>query len=147
VETKLSWYWYSAVIIYHYRIIIVIHCTAYMLWRCLSGASCRLSVASVKSRLVFTFLVPAHLGSRGKRGVKWVCVIHCIYVCYCSYRVDSKWQLFCCALCRVERLCWLVTPHGQRWVSSSSLLILFIILGLVLVLKNFVDQSAKINFD
>jgi len=32
-----------------------------------------LSLASVKSRLVFTFLVPAHLGSPGKWAVKWVC--------------------------------------------------------------------------
>jgi len=33
-----------------------------------------LSLASVKSRLVFTFLVPAHPGSPGKRAVKRVCV-------------------------------------------------------------------------
>jgi len=33
-----------------------------------------LSLASVKSRLVFTFLVPDCLGSPGKRAVKWVCV-------------------------------------------------------------------------
>ena len=65
-------------------------------WRgYLSGAMCRFaygpadatathSLASVKSRLVFTFLVPAHLGSPGQRAVKRVCVcvpsprIHCI---------------------------------------------------------------------
>ena len=33
-----------------------------------------LSLASVKSRLVFTFLVLAHLGSPGQRAVKCVCV-------------------------------------------------------------------------
>ena len=33
-----------------------------------------LSLASLKSRLVFTFLVPAHLGSPRKRAIKWVCV-------------------------------------------------------------------------
>ena len=33
-----------------------------------------LSLASVKSRLVFTFLLPAHLGSPGQRTVKRVCV-------------------------------------------------------------------------
>ena len=38
-----------------------------------------LSLASVKSRLVFTFLVLAHLGSPGKRAVKRVCV--CVCVC------------------------------------------------------------------
>ena len=33
-----------------------------------------LSLASVKSRLAFTFLVPADPGSPGQRAVKWVCV-------------------------------------------------------------------------
>jgi len=33
-----------------------------------------LSLASVKSRFGFTFLVPAHLGSPGKRAIKRVCV-------------------------------------------------------------------------
>ena len=32
-----------------------------------------LSLASVKSRLVFTFLVPAHPGSPGQRAVERVC--------------------------------------------------------------------------
>jgi len=36
--------------------------------------------SSVKSRLVFTFLVPAHPGSPGQRAVKWVCV--CVYNCF-----------------------------------------------------------------
>jgi len=36
-----------------------------------------LSLASAKSRLVFTFLVVAHLGSPGKRAVKRVCVCVC----------------------------------------------------------------------
>ena len=41
----------------------------------LSWCHCHsLSLASVKSRLVFTFLVPAHPGSPGKRAVKCVCV-------------------------------------------------------------------------
>jgi len=39
-----------------------------------------LSLASVKSRLVFTFLVPAHLGSPGQRAVKQVCVCVCTSV-------------------------------------------------------------------
>jgi len=50
-------------------------------WRgYLSGAMCRFAygpadaTASVKSRLVFTFLVPAHLGSPGQRAAEWVCV-------------------------------------------------------------------------
>ena len=33
-----------------------------------------LSLASIKSRLVFTFLVPASLGSPGQKAVKRVCV-------------------------------------------------------------------------
>jgi len=40
-----------------------------------SGCHCHsLSLASVKSRLVFTFLVPAHPGSPRKRAVKRVCM-------------------------------------------------------------------------
>ena len=41
-----------------------------------------------KIQIGFTFLVPAHLGSPGKRAVKWVCVCHCttipdeLAVCY-----------------------------------------------------------------
>ena len=40
-----------------------------------------LSLASVKSRLVFTFLVPAHPGSPGQRAVKRVCMCVCLCVC------------------------------------------------------------------
>ena len=32
-----------------------------------------------KIQIGFTFLVPAHLGSPGKRAVKWVCVCVCLY--------------------------------------------------------------------
>ena len=35
-------------------------------------------LAPVKSRLVFTFLVPAYLGSPGKMAVKRVCVCVCV---------------------------------------------------------------------
>ena len=63
-------------------------------WRgYVSGARCRLayghslSLALVKSRLVFTFLVPDHPGSPGQRAVKrvcmCVCVCVCVYVCVC----------------------------------------------------------------
>ena len=52
-----------------------------------------LSLASVKSRLVFTFLVPAHLGSPGK-GPLNVCV-YLYYYCYCSSRCSSS----CCCCC------------------------------------------------
>jgi len=47
----------------------------------------------------FTFLVPAHLGSPGKRAVKWVCVCACVRACVdkhvgwhtelCSCELDS----------------------------------------------------------
>jgi len=36
-----------------------------------------LSLASVKSRLVFIFLVLAHLGCPGKEAIKWLCVVMC----------------------------------------------------------------------
>ena len=44
------------------------------------------SLASVKSRIGFTFLVPAHPGSPWQRAVKRVCV--CVPICW-SYWVDS----------------------------------------------------------
>jgi len=59
-------------------------------WRgYLSGARCKLAYVQLmplpltvscfsKIQIGFTFLVPAHLGSPGKRGVKWVCVSLCI---------------------------------------------------------------------
>jgi len=50
-----------------------------------------LTVSSVKSRLVFTFLVQAHLGSPGKRAVKSVCVCvrACVRVCVCVCSLDN----------------------------------------------------------
>jgi len=36
-----------------------------------------------KIQIDFTFLVPAHLGSRGQRAVKCVCVCVCVCVCAC----------------------------------------------------------------
>jgi len=36
-----------------------------------------------KIQIVFTFLVPAHLGSPGKRAIKRVCVCVCLCVCLC----------------------------------------------------------------
>jgi len=38
-----------------------------------------------KIQIGFTFLVPAHLGSPGKRAVKPVCVCVCVCVCLCVY--------------------------------------------------------------
>ena len=50
-----------------------------------------LSVASVKSRLVFTFLVPAHLGSPGQRTVKRVCVCVCVGECRVMLLLSGEW--------------------------------------------------------
>ena len=58
----------------------------------LSGARCRLAYAQLmplrltvscfsKIQIGFTFLVPAHPGSPGKRAVKWVCVVWFVSVC------------------------------------------------------------------
>ena len=37
-----------------------------------------------KIEIGFTFLVPAHLGSPGKRAVKRVCVCACMRACVCA---------------------------------------------------------------
>ena len=47
-----------------------------------------LSLASVKSRLIFTFLVPAHLGSPGKGPLNG-CV--CMYKQLCVVRLWNQW--------------------------------------------------------
>ena len=66
-------------------------------WRgYLSGARCRLAYVPAdataltvscfsKMQIGFTFLVPAHLGSPGKRAVKQVCVCVCARVCVCAH--------------------------------------------------------------
>ena len=54
----------------------------------LSGATCKLAYCPAHDTAThclllqtgFTFLVLAHLGSPGKRVIKWVCV--CVCVCY-----------------------------------------------------------------
>ena len=47
-----------------------------------------------KTQIGFTFLVPAHPGSPGKRTVKRVCVCVCIYITNCIF-VFSNFLLGC----------------------------------------------------
>ena len=42
-----------------------------------------------KIQIGFTFLVPAHLGSPGKRAVKRACVCVCVCVCYDKWRTSD----------------------------------------------------------
>ena len=37
-------------------------------------------LASVKTKIGFTFLVPAHPGSPGQRAIKWMCVHVCVNI-------------------------------------------------------------------
>ena len=57
-----------------------------------------LSLAPVKSRLVFTFLVPAYPGSPGKEAVKWLCVVLnefvAIYQRVCQRKNFENWLTF-----------------------------------------------------
>ena len=51
-----------------------------------------------KIQIGFTFLVPAHLGSPGKRAVKSVCVCVCVCVCLClcvpsTVLVQNCWRI------------------------------------------------------
>jgi len=71
-------------------------------WRgYLSGARCRLAYAQLiplaltvsccsKIQIGFTFLVPAHLGSPGKRAVKRVCV--CVESFCTGGRAGNRWE-------------------------------------------------------
>ena len=74
----------------------------------MSGARCRLaygpadatathSLASAKSRLVFTFLVLTHPGSPGQSTVKCVCV--CVWLRFDGIMVMSVWFYFFGPLC------------------------------------------------
>ena len=67
-----------------------------------------LSLASVKSKLVFSFLVLAHPGSPGQRAVKRVCVCACVCVCVSVsvsvyYFVANKLTLSLSLCCREQR--------------------------------------------
>ena len=61
-----------------------------------------------KIQIGFTFLVPAHLGSPGKRVVKWVCV--CVCVCVCIYIVDGVAEVTLWVFCSFVIFCdhWLI---------------------------------------
>ena len=50
-----------------------------------------------KIQIGFTFLVPAHLGSPGKKAIKRVCVRACVRACYTQIMNSS--QLVCCTRC------------------------------------------------
>jgi len=77
-----------------------------------------------KIQIVFTFLVPVHLGSPGKRAIKWVCVgvgssghyltaavaMSCVFIAFCSY---------CCEVCCVV----MQSMAGQVPSSAGSCLV------------------------
>jgi len=87
-----------------------------------SGFHCRsLSLSPVKSRLFFTFLVPAHPGSSRQRAVKRVCV--CVCVCCCL----KFWNLLCLAT-----KIWQVFNYQWSWPipysgTCKNLLILYVV--------------------
>ena len=68
---------------------------------CLSGARCRLACGLVpltvscfsKIQIGFTFLIPAHLGSPGKRAVKRVCVC-CIFILWYFTVIFTRMHAF-----------------------------------------------------
>ena len=46
-----------------------------------------------KIKFGFAFLVPAHLGSPGKRAIKWVCVCMCVCVCDSAYQYLAEYKV------------------------------------------------------
>ena len=48
-----------------------------------------------KIQIGFTFLVPVHLGSPGKRAVKWVCVYVVESICICAWHVCCSQESQC----------------------------------------------------
>ena len=92
---------------------------------CIRPSWCRchsLSLASVKSGLVFTFLVPAHLGIPGKRAIKRVCVFRSdlsaslprrcrtasVWRVRSTSNRDTTWHMMRCCSC-------LMTSWTTRW--------------------------------
>ena len=82
---------------------------------------------SSKTQIGFTFLVPAHLGSPGKRAVKWVCVCGCVYnsgvlptVCDVSVcvigMVPRRWSLVQAELLPAE----VMRSRAARIVSETQ---------------------------
>ena len=96
--------------------------------RCIWPSWCHchsLSLASVNSRLVFTFLVPADPESPRRRAVKRVCVCVCVSVCYiCSVYV---YRNFCVI-----------------WWNLYSSLIFCINVTILLQLALLCDNSAQV---
>ena len=84
-----------------------------------------------KMQIGFTFLVPAHLGSTGKRAAKRVCLCVCAHVCMCNNRLiqvvlKKKLLNWCsvvvvllCVMCLLQRP---VAPHQSclDWAPVSS---------------------------
>jgi len=70
-----------------------------------------LSLASVKSRLVFTFLVPAHPGSPGKRAVKRVCV---------SIRIFLQAESFVGSVLAVWIVYKIIRHRHSEWCSFCT---------------------------
>jgi len=76
-----------------------------------------------KIQIGSTFLVPAHLGSPGKRAVKWMCV--CVCVCVLSDRI---WKASChfvivrrwATACLFKR--WIRQTFHWLWRNASTLL-------------------------
>ena len=69
----------------------------------------------------FTFLVPAHLGSPGKRVVKWMCVCVCvlsdrIWKASCHFVIVRRWA----TACLFKR--WIRQTFHWLWRNASTLL-------------------------
>jgi len=54
-----------------------------------------------KIQIGSTFLVPAHLGSPGKRAVEWMCVCVCVIVC-CLSEIMLSWDEMVITWCQVR---------------------------------------------
>jgi len=75
-----------------------------------------------KIQIGFTFLVPAHPGSPGKRAIKWVCVWVLCWILLsrgCRFNFQSDH-------CRITSLCKLFIPLCQGCIIAFSALTLLV---------------------
>ena len=96
----------------------------------------------------FTFLVPAHPGSPGKRAVKWVCVCNRVYlrtVTVLFFGPLCRWQQRCGLLLSVGllQLLVVVTPIRKR----SIVMRVFVCVCVCLRLSNLHQIFGYITYD
>ena len=95
---------------------------------------------SSKIQIIFTFLVPAHLGSPGKRPVKWVCVYRSVLIlCYKSHIGNETvvhWLFCSCIKVLKSSMSYIsATRTTSQSRKFSTLLMVSVMIKILLIRK------------